>query len=242
MRETGYLSGTADPNAQDQVQGFNTLNGMIDSMAIDGLNIFCRNMTTYALTSGTQSYDIGLTATAPFNVARPSRIINANIVSTATSPNTRFPLRIIDDDEKMSITVQGISSSLPSLLNYKASNPNGVLWFWPKPAANYSVELETWVVLAEFTDLVTNASFPPGYYDLLVYGLAQRFCSPGWGLGQSPEIDRLFEQAKQRVTSLNMNPTPMQALDPRIAGVRRNTGMGVPQQFIDSIYPASFYR
>lgn len=240
LRETGYLSGTADPNAQDTVQGLNTLNGMLDSMGIDGEYVYTDDINTYALTSGTQEYDIGPSAAAPFVTTRPSRIINANIVD---ANGTRFPLSVINLDQRMSIGVPNIGASLPADLSYRPTMPNGKLWFYAKPAAGYSVELQTWAVLLEFTDLVTDANFPPGYYELLVYRLAQRFCTPGWGRGRSPEIDRLAGEATERVTSLNLNPTPLQSMDPRIGGVRSAGGMGgtVSQQWIDSTYIQGMY-
>lgn len=239
LRETGYLSGTGSPNAQDTQQAFDTLNGFIDSATIDPEFIFCRDFDLYALTSGTQSYPIGLTAAAPFNVARPSKIINANIVD---ANNVRVShLAIIDDNQRMAITVPNTPSSLPGALNYKRGMVNGTLTFYPKPTSGYRVELETWNDLPEFTDLVTAAVFPPGYYDWLVYGLAQRCCTPGWGRGQSPEIDRLYEVAKQRIINLNLDPTPLQAIDPRAGGARRNQEMGVEEYFIDGRYVRNMY-
>ena len=240
LRETGYLSGTAVPNAQDQLQASDTLNGMLDSWKIDPEFIAFRNFDLYALT-GVQSYDIGPSAAAPFNVRKPPCIINANIVD---SNGVRVShLAIIDDDVRAGITVPNIPSSLPGALNYKRGNETGVLTFYPKPGAGYRVELETWADLPEFTDLTTPAVFPNGYYDMLVYGLAQRFGTPGWGRGPSATIDGLFGQAKQRVLSLNLSPTPLMAVDPRSAGVRQQgTDQGVSQYWIDGPYVSSFYR
>lgn len=241
LRETGYLSGTAPPNAQDTTQAFETLNGLLDSWKIDPDFIYCRDFNLYALTSGTQSYEIGLTAAAPFNVRRPPCIINANIVD---ANNVRVShLRIIDDDAKMSITVPNVGASLPGYLHYKRGVANATLTFYPKPASGYRVELETWVDLPEFTDFTTDATFPPGMYDALVYGLAQRLGTPGWGRGPSKVIDDLFYQAKQRMINLNMSPTPALAIDPRSCGARQRSGdIGVSEYWIDGDYIAGMYR
>lgn len=205
--------------------GLNTLNGMVDSWKIDGRYIFCRNFATYALTASQQTYDIGLTAAAPFNVARPSHIINANLI---TSAGIRFPLPIIDDDQRASIGLQNQSASMSAVLNYKRSYPNGQLWLWPKPAAEYSLELETDVVLDEFALLTTPFSFPPGYYDAIMYSLAERFMTPAWGGFDSPLIHQLAAEARKRIESLNLSPPPLQTCDPRAGGVRRG-GNGTDQ-------------
>jgi hypothetical protein len=240
LRETGYLSGSATPNASDGQQGFETLNGFIDTMKIDPDFIYCHDFNLYALTSGVQSYAIGPTAPAPFTTVRPSCIVNANIVD---ANNVRVShLAIINDDQKMAITVPNIPSSLPGAIHYKRGMANGTLTLYAKPGSGYRVELETWVDLPEFPDLTTDANFPPGYYELLVYGLAQKFCTRGWGNDRDPEIDRQYERAKQTVLALNLSPTPLLATRPQAVGVRSQSGLGVSEYFIDGDYIKTLYR
>ena len=43
-------------------------NGMLDAWTMDRLYVYNSTISTYALTSGTQSYSIGATAAAPFAV------------------------------------------------------------------------------------------------------------------------------------------------------------------------------
>jgi hypothetical protein len=190
----------------------------MDSLKTDASYSSYRNIDTYALTSGQQSYDIGPTATAPFNVVRPIKIINANVILPSGG---HMPLEIIDDDQRMDIFYPDLTASLPLKLNYKRSIPNGNLWLWFKPSAGYTLELETSNLLEEFTAITDSFSFPPGFYDVIIYKLARRFCTPAWGRTVDPSIEALLEEAETRYQSLNLDPPPLQFCDPRAWGISR---------------------
>jgi len=240
LKEAGVLGGASVPEGDQGPDGFDTLNGMIDSMTIDAEYIFCRDISLYALTAGQQEYEIGPTAASPFNVTRPEWIINANIVD---ANNVRVShLAVINDDVRMGITVPNLPSSLPAGLNYRATLPNGKLWFVAKPASGYRVELETWQILEQFVDMFTAVDLPRGYYEMLVYRLAQRFCTPAWGKSIDAAIDRLAGEATARVAARNLSPTPNQAVDPRAAGSRQRSDMGVSEYFLDGEYISQMYR
>jgi len=171
---------------------------------------------TYALTSGTQEYDIGPAAAAPFAVnSPPSRIQGANLVYTAVSPNRERPLRILDDDERMAIIDPNASAGTPWALHYRIqlNGALGKLWFHPKPTSGYSVKLETWVDLPVPTDLDVPFTFPKSYYETVVYNLAKRLCTPEWGRDLTASIEDLATSARARTEALNMTPPPKQTCD-----------------------------
>lgn len=224
-RMIGNTPGGQAPSAEDQSDALDILNGMIDALAMDRLMIFNNDITTYALTSGTQSYGIGPTAPAPFAVTRPSRILKASLVVTSQSPATYLPLNLLDDDGWMDIVVRNISATYPIALYYSQGYPNGTLNFWPKPQSGLSVELQTWTVLGQFATLNTAFAFPPGYYRAIYQCLAREMCTPEWGFETvPPSIEARANQSMALIQALNMNPPPQMTPDGGAGGARQDSG------------------
>lgn len=217
FREAGVVGIGQDLEASMADEGLTALNGMVDSWTIDERYIFTALFQEFALTSGTQSYEIGATAAVPFNVARPARIWNANIIFSSDG-TSRIPLEIIDDDQRMSIFDPDLTAGLPLVLHYRPTFPKGAIWLWPKPSSGYSLQLETWLSLTEFADLDASLVFPQGYYDALVYSMAERFCTPAYGRTIDPSITDLATKARMRIESLNLNPPPIMTCDPSAFG------------------------
>jgi hypothetical protein len=224
LRSAGILGGAEMPSAEDAEDVLTILNGMVDAWTMDNLYIYNYAIDVYALTPNQQTYDIGPTATAPFDVPRPSEVVSANLVFTTQSPPTRVPLILLDDDGWMTIPVRGVSGT-PVQLYYSRSYPNGQLNFWPIPSQVFSVELETWSQLSQFTDLTTAFSFPPGYFEAMYLNLAIRLCTPEWGINDVPSSLRtLANEARSRIQALNQNPPPQMNPDYGTQGVKQQSG------------------
>lgn len=225
MRFAGILAAGESPSPEDTDDVFAILNGMVDAWTIEPLFIYNVSIDEYALTSGQQDYEIGPTATAPFDVERPARIDRANLIFSTQTPNVRIPLTILDDDGWMSIPVPGVTAGTPVNLYYSRSYPNGLLRFWPKPAAGYSVELEVWTQLTQFADVNTEFSFPPGYYEMIYQNLGLRLCTPEYGIMEVPQtVGSLAAQSRARVANLNQSPPPQMMIDPGCQGVNNRQG------------------
>jgi len=220
MREAGVIGASQVPHGNQGPAGLDTMNGMFDSWNTDESFIPWRNIAAYALTNNVQAYDIGLTAAAPFNVARPIKIINANVILPSGG---HMPLEVIDDDQRMDVFYPTIlPPALPLKLNYRRSYPLGQLWLWFIPASGYQLELETDNLFSEFADVTVAFNFPPGYYDAAIYSLAERFCTPAWGREASPTITALAMNARLKIQSLNLDPPPLQWCNPHAFGIQRN--------------------
>jgi hypothetical protein len=226
MRMAGILGAGENPDAEDQQDVFDILNGMLDAWDVDALRIYNVNFTSYALTSGQQSYTIGQSGSANFNGRRPDMIVNANLVFTSTTPNTRRPLYVLDDDEWAAISVRsGLSPSAPTQMYYSPDFPDGTLNFWPTPGSGYSVELETWVAISQFAAITDTFSFPPGYYEAICSNLAMRLCTPEWGMLSVPDsIDRLARESRARIEAHNSTPSPLAIPDSGLQGNRQHGG------------------
>lgn len=226
LRTIGFTGASEVPSSEDLSDVLDIVNGMLDSWTIDGIFIYNVSINVYALTATQQSYEIGTGAATPFDVARPAKIINANLVYTNQDPAVRIPLIILDDDGWMTIPVRGTQGT-PVQLYYSPSYPLGVLNFWPIPSANFSVELETWTQLSQFTGINDQAvwSFPPGYFEAIYTNGALRCCTPEWGMNEvPPSIKKLAADSLSRIMALNQTPPPQMNPDYGTQGVRGQTG------------------
>lgn len=186
-----------------------SLNILLGQWTTKGLNCWARTFDLYALTNGTQQYEIGPTAPSPFTVTDvPTRIIGANIVLTFTTPNVYVPIVVITDDQRRLIALPNQSASQPVNVNYRYDVPNGVLWFWPKPGAGFGVQLETEKMISSFATLDDPVALPDGYYAALIYNLADRLCTPKYGREASPQIQKLAVQSLLDIQDVNNQPPP----------------------------------
>ena len=113
MKYIGSFAAGEPLEAENAADALDVLNGMLDAWTMDRLYVYASTISTYALTSGTQSYSIGATASAPWNVTRPNKIEEANIVITSQTPNVRTPLYIMDDSDWMSISIRPLQTPFP---------------------------------------------------------------------------------------------------------------------------------
>lgn len=202
------------------------LNGMLDGWLADGLYIYNQSIMSFALTSNVQSYPIGPTAAAPFNVARPSRINNANLkILTGGPPTVETPLVILDDEGWMEIPVKNITGTYPTKLYYSPDYPNGTLFFWPIPTGGLEVVLDVWNQFSQFANINDSFNFPNGYFEAMYSNLGVRLSTPEWGVDAvSPSLSQLANESRARIQSLNASPPQQMSPDYGIQGVNRQTG------------------
>jgi len=220
------LAGTGQTLDGSDVQDvFDILNGMLDAWSMDGLYVFGEQILDFALVSGQQVTPIGPSAAAPFNVPRPNKIQNANLVINTPSPAVRIPLNLTDYDGWMSISVLAIPPTYPTVLYYEQSYPNGNLHLWPPPQGGLMLELAVWAIIAQFAAITDRFSFPPGYYEAIYQNLTLRLCTPEYGILQvPPSVIALANESRSRIQQLNTNPPPIMRPDPGMQSVRGQSG------------------
>lgn len=210
--------------------GLDILNGMLDSWTIDGRYIYCQRYDTYTLVSGTQEYALGPGATWDTGalVPRPKAIIAANLILPGATNPLNLYVANLDKNERMQVGIPTLPGQ-PAGLNYKADFPNGSVWIWPVPnQSGYTIQLQTDKLLVEFADTGTPYAFPPGYYEAIVYSLAERYCTPAFGRDSVPEgLANLAMLARVKIESVNLTPPPQMTCDPRAFGARQGNGVPV---------------
>lgn len=176
-RHIGASLTTSGVGTDQKADGFSLLNDVLDSALLDVGLIFCIRDDRYLLTAGVQDYLIGPTAPAPFNVARPTGLQEANIILTSTTPYVRQKMNIITVGQWSDIPVLDIPRAIPLTIYYVLSfdsNGNSKFHLFPGPLQGYLLELFTWQQLQQFADLTTTYLFPPGYSEWMSWTLAEK--------------------------------------------------------------------
>jgi hypothetical protein len=173
------INANSDPEVPEDIQkAFHRLNNMIDRWKIERRFIPQSNPATYTLTALATSHTLGPSGTL-FGEC-PTRITRANIVIS----DARFPLDIIErGDDWAEVTNPIIGASVPRAIYCDYAYPDATIYLWPYPAIAYTLELYTWQQLSKFKTLDEPVILAPGYYDALMYSLAERlfnvFAVPG---------------------------------------------------------------
>ncbi len=194
--------------ASDLSNGLNKLNQMLDNWSGARDLVYEIASASYALTPS-QSFAIGPSAAAPFNVPRPIKIENAAILIVLTSGHTvRFPLDLISQKDWDEIYARDAMSTVPQKLYYDPQVPNAVIYLYPTPIAGdtTNLELNTWAVVNQFSTLATNANLPPAYLRAITLGLEMELI-PTYGMIVNPGTVQIrqtqFQEALAVVKSLN---------------------------------------
>lgn len=116
-----------------------------------------------------------ITQLPDFNGPRPESIIQANMVLTnvGTQP-VYIPLVALTQIEWANLAIQQIPGvNITNVFWYDPQFPQGVFNVFP-PLTGNSLQFYTWGVLAPPASLSSTWNAPPGYWDLVVFALAQR--------------------------------------------------------------------
>jgi len=206
LRLIGVLASGETADASMASDALTSMNGMIDSWKNVGLMIFENQVQSVTLTSGQQTYSIGLTG--DLNVARPNSINEAYFVSNSIE----YPISILTEAEWAAIPDKSTSSDVPTKLYYNLSFPLGEINFWPKPSGSLAVNLYTPNPVTKFSSINSTVEMPPGYEDLLVYGTAERI-APEYGKELTPKQDKILTDLKADIMRKNTTEEFM-ACDP----------------------------
>lgn len=218
---TGALAQGESPSSADATDAFTRLNRMIGAWATQRLTIFVTARNVYSLVGGQQAYTIG--SGGNFNQARPLFLSYAGLILTGSNPDIEIPLTIWTIKDWSLQGVKDQTSTQPTAVYYETSFPStgatagmGRMIFWPVPTQVNDVALYTPTQLAEFADLTTDYSFPPGYADALEYNLAKRLIQAGMGLREHlGDIDPMARETLAFIKRANVHPVTA-SIDPAL--------------------------
>ncbi len=182
-------------SAEDGDYALAEFNTLLDSWNAAKQNIFAMALETFTITPNHQPHTIGLTGDSPdwvITTNRPTKIENAVLILTGSTPATRESLRIRDAEWWARQTIPTLTSTLPSDLYYAPTWPKGSVYLWPVGTVAYQVALEFLAPLTQPLTLATTFSMPPGYQDAITLTLAERLL-----IGDRPPDQTLAEAARK---------------------------------------------
>lgn len=203
LRASHILAAGEQPNGNDTQDALTIANGMLDQWNAQSLMIFNVARNLYNLNGGQQTYQLGPGA-ADFNTTRPSRIQQFSVIQT-NNPLQPLELPLVDltTASWAQVPVKAIQASLPSLIYDDNQYPYRNLNLWPIPnVSGLQLAIYAWTPLAQLS-LATQLSFPPGYYECLVYNLAVRLALE-WPGELTPQLEQAAQMSMSIVKNQNV--------------------------------------
>ncbi len=209
MVEIGAYAPGETISAVHQQLGLLRFQNQLDSWQAESLSLNLQDRQVFTLTSGTSSFTIG--PTGSLVTQRPSFIEGVNYIIPGTSPSTEVPMAPLTNDQYLSISQKGLSSSLPQQFYYNATATNGTMNIWPVVSQNVDLALYLEKGIDIPTTINTAVLGPQGYAEAFMYQLALRLCNPMFK-PIPPALPTLAKEAYARMQRPN-NDTGMLAVD-----------------------------
>jgi hypothetical protein len=203
---------------------FNVLNALVIAATPTNfqVNITQADIALENETAAKAVYTGTLPPTYAIQTQRPAKIVSASIIQNGIKIGR---LNIRDDEWWANNRTTQIATSVPTDLYYSADFPNGQMFIWPIQTAAYTLELETWVNLADIADFTYPFYLPQGYRDAVTYSLAESLC-PSYQVNQAT-VAMLFEAARRaraKVTDANSTSPLIATRDAGIPDGRGGSG------------------
>lgn len=218
MGVIGVIGQNETPTSSEASLGLRTLNSMLALWANDRTFAYTVTTNSGALTNGQSSYTIG--TGGDFNITRPVTIDYAYIRLN----NVDFPLQKINSQDYDSIPFKD-NHSFPSFFYYDGNFPLATIKIYGVPSSGMTLFFDTWIQLTQFSNLVNDLTFPPGYEMAIIYNLA-KFLSPHYGVSLSKESAEIAVSALAMVRERNMPDLVMKTEAGMITGNRGVFGYG----------------
>lgn len=191
----------------DVGRGFSTLNQMIDSWSNESLTCYAILEQSAPLTVGQTSYTIG--PGGNFNMTRPIRLITGpGAAYLMDTNNNRYPVSVIPRDQWNQIwNLVAVTSNLPDTIFYDPQWPLGVINVFPQPnTSGVTLFWDSYLQLAEFPDLNSALSLPPGYEKAIQLNLGLDLAPYYPTANITPALAQMASVSKGNVKRSNIRP------------------------------------
>lgn len=229
MQELGILAGGEQPSLDDAAWVLQKLQRLIDKYNAREVMVYNVNFTVFTLPANASPVTIGPGAMFDVN-QRPIDILSIGVILTG-GQGVELQLNNRDQDWWAANTIKNLTSSLPTDYYYSPDWGTGNIYFWPISTASYQVRLQTRLVLSEITTYNAAFTMPPGYWDLIVFDLADSI-GPSFERPATPDLLRKRTEALKAVQVNNIS-SPRLSSDSPSQGV---SGQGRPDyNFLDGL-------
>jgi hypothetical protein len=198
LRLVGAFATGETPEAAEAQDALDILNQLMESLSIDGLDVWDQSTQTFSLVASQSVYTIG--ASGNFNTVKPIRIRDAYIVSN----NITFPLNIISQEFYDQIGYKTLSTPYPAYLVYTNTPTSlGSITIWPVPNTIYPLTLNIDAQFTPFTNTAQTITWPAGIARMVRYLLALDLWDEYNETPPPPNLVRTAMDAKSKIEALN---------------------------------------
>lgn len=219
-RLIGVYSIGETPSSDESVDGLIALNAMLDEWATENLMTSVQVLDTIPLTANVGSYTIG--ATGAVVTGRPDTLSDSSYIDYL---GVSYPLTIATLEEYNAIVLKTTTSTMPFMLWYNPTTPNGTLTVFPKPTLSMTLKLWSIKPIA-YVNLTDTVALPPAYENAIAYNLACTLALE-FGMPVSNMLAKNAAMSKKKVKRRNYQPIVMgfRADIPSQSGFNIDTGM-----------------
>lgn len=194
-------------NAADSQRGLTQLNRMMDRWSNLTLACFANLEQNFTLVAGKGSYTIGTSGGADVPQTRPLKILDGyGSAYLMDSSNFRYEVEVVDQDRWNQIGTLQINSQIPSIIFYDPQFPLGILNVYPQPLLAYKLYFDSRLQLAQFPNLTSTVTLPPGYEAAIENNLCVEL-KPFFKTARlDPDIQKLADDTFAEIKRTNMRP------------------------------------
>ncbi len=193
-------------SSEETAEGVRVANRMLDGWSAMAEKIFTSATIRHTLISGTASYTIG--PSGDINTARPTEILQANIIMTDVTPEIKVPLAQITQAQFADFQLLNYSASIPTYLYYNKGGQGsalGTITLIGYPSSGRDLELFVPSLFDNAMSSSTTVTLPEGYLDAFVMTLAEKLLVyyPVNNKGTAAEIKDQARKARAALVRLN---------------------------------------
>ena len=193
---------------------FAALLAMIDTWSLEEYLAYAEDRVPFVLIPGTQIYYFGQAAAPVPTVTmdRPVTLVRGGLIFTSVVPVIETPMRVLLDQEWGALSPKELESTVPYMLWYKPTVPNGALIVWPKPLTAWSIAAYFWRMVQRFEAVTEQIILPPGYQEAIQYNLACRLADLNPGRAKlTARVQRMAAKGLDYIKGRNAGPMLMQS-------------------------------
>lgn len=198
MRLGKVIASGETPTPNELADALESLNGMLSAWRNESLLAWTIDEIVAPVVAGQQSYTMG--PGGDINTTRPLKIENARLRWIGVD----YPLTVIDQAAWARIRAHSLTSNLPQYVWPSGDYPLTTLSLWPLPSVPMQIIVGVRVPLESIASLATSVALPPGYEDLIAYGLAIRL-APEYEMATPPEVIATFRDTMRSIKRTNHN-------------------------------------